>query len=246
MRIIKGVDSSETISDRENYLRTVECRHPRWLICRIGLMPATWHRYREDLDELVLRHPLIFPGFRKGSVNFDSFGPAYRAGEYYTDQWGSVWFNMRSGMEGQIVKHPLEDYGAFATYEPPDTLVYSERGGRGDWEQIQKHVEAARKAGHLTTGGGDRFFERLHFVRGYENLMMDFADAPPELGRLIQMVLDNNMKLVDKWLEIGVDVMSFGDDLGTQAATMMSPRHFNTCNPAMPGCSGRVEPPAPM
>jgi len=63
-------------------------------------------------------------------------------------------------------------------------------------------------------------------VRGYENLMMDFADEPPELGRLIQMVLDNNMKLVDKWLEIGVDVMGFGDDLGTQTATMMSPEHF--------------------
>ena len=217
---------SKAISDRENYLRTVEFRYPQWMLCRVGLMQATWHRYREALEELVLRHPIIFPGFKKGSVNFDSFGPAYREGEYYTDNWGCVWFNIRSGMEGQVVKRPLEDYSALGTYQPPDSLIYSERGGRGNWEQIQRNVEAARKEGQLTTGGGDRFFERLHFVRGYENLMMDFANDPPELHQLINMVLDNNMKLVNKWLEIGVDVMGSGDDLGTQTATMMSPQHF--------------------
>jgi len=44
------------------------------------------------LEDLVLRYPLIFPGFKRGSLNFDSFGPAYREGERYTDNWGCVWF----------------------------------------------------------------------------------------------------------------------------------------------------------
>ncbi|MDP7673760.1 MAG: uroporphyrinogen decarboxylase family protein [Dehalococcoidia bacterium] len=125
------------------------------------------------------------------------------------------------------MKHPLERYDALATYQPPNSLIYTERGLRGDWTRIRKNVETARKGGQLTTGGGDRFFERLHFLRGYENLMADFADNGPQLQQLISMVLDNNIILVNKWLEIGVDVMGFGDDLGTQTATMMSPRHFS-------------------
>lgn len=214
------------MTDRENYLRVVEFRNPEWIPCNVGLMHATWHRYREELEDLVLRHPLIFPGFKKDSVNFDAFGPAYREGEYYTDNWGCVWFNIRSGLEGQVVKRPLEDYNTLATYQPPDSLLYSERGPRGDWDAIRQHVEAARKDGRLTWGHGDRFFERLHFVRGYENLLMDFATAPPELQALINMILENNMRLVNKWLEIGVDIVGFGDDMGTQRATMMSPQHF--------------------
>ncbi len=83
---------NKTISERENYIRTVEFRRPQWIPCRIGLMSATWHYYREALEDLVLRYPLIFPGFKRGSLNFDSFGPAYREGERYTDNWGCVWF----------------------------------------------------------------------------------------------------------------------------------------------------------
>lgn len=217
---------SQTLSDRENFLRTVEFRRPQWIPCRVSIMHATWHLYREALEALLLRHPLIFPGFKPGSVNFDGFGPAYREGEYYTDNWGCVWFNIRSGMEGQVVKRPLADYSALAAYQVPDSLIYTERGRIGDWGDLQRSVETARNEGRLTGGGGDRFFERLHFVRGYENLMMDFADDPHELHRLTTMILDNNMKLINKWLEIGVDVMGFGDDLGTQSATMMSPQHF--------------------
>lgn len=161
---------TRTLSDRENYLRTVEFRRPQWIPCRVSLMPATWHRYRDALEALVVRHPLIFPEFKPGSVNFDNFGPAYREGEYYTDNWGCVWYNIRSGMEGQVVKRPLEDYSALAAYQPPDSLIYTERGRRGDWAHIQKSMETERTAGRLTVGGGDRFFERLHFLRGYENL----------------------------------------------------------------------------
>ncbi len=40
------------------------------------------------------------------------------------------------------------------------------------------------------------------------------------------MIIENNMKLVEKWLDMGVDIMGFGDDLGTQTALMMSPAAF--------------------
>ena len=83
----------------------------------------------------------------------------------------------------------------------------------------------------MTLGGpssvdDDRFFDRLQFLRGFENLMLDFATDPPELTRLIELVLENNMAFVSKWLEIGVDVMCFHSDIATQRGLMISPDTF--------------------
>ncbi|MGQ9697179.1 MAG: uroporphyrinogen decarboxylase family protein, partial [Armatimonadota bacterium] len=138
-----------------------------------------------------------------------------------------------SGLEGLPVGHPLADYRALETYVPPDPLLLAERGPRPDWAQVAVHVRKARAEGRLVVGSGDRFFERLHFLRGFEALMIDFAEGSPELSRLIQMVLDYNLTLVRKWLEFGPDVMSFGDDLGTQEAAMVSPSTF--CRYLKPG-----------
>jgi len=52
----------------QNYLRTVEFKYPEWIPCEIRLLPAVWHKYREKLEELVLRHPLVFRDCWRGRV----------------------------------------------------------------------------------------------------------------------------------------------------------------------------------
>jgi len=213
------------MTDRENYLRTIEFRNPEWIPCSVGLSLATWHKHREKLEELVFRHPLIFKDYKKGSVNFDEFPPCYREGEYYRDNWGCLWYNAQAGLEGQVVEHPLADWKALDRYKMPDPLLKSERGKR-DWKKIKKDIEERKKKGLLTIGDGERLFDRLYFLRGFENLMIDFATDAPQLPRLIEMLLDYEMKLVNKWLEIGVDGIGFHTDIGTQKGLMISPAKF--------------------
>ncbi|HIE44333.1 MAG TPA: hypothetical protein EYP78_06025, partial [Candidatus Omnitrophica bacterium] len=46
---------------------------------------------------------------------------------------------------------------------------------------------------------------------------------------LIEMVLDYNLKLIERWIEIGAEMMNFGDDLGLQRSLPISPadwRHY--------------------
>lgn len=70
-------------------------------------------------------------------------------------------------------------------------------------------------------------FQRLYYLRGFKNLMMDFVKEPPELQQLINMVLEQNIKLIEKWLQVGpLDVLCFGDDLGTQSRMPISPKTF--------------------
>jgi len=218
------------MTDRENYLRTIEFRDPEWIPCSVYFSRVTWHIYREKLEELVMRHPLIFKDYEKGSTNFDEFPPRYREGEYFRDNWGCLWYNIQGGLEGQVVEHPLADWKALDTYETPDPLeVYdssvTEPGNR-DWEKIKNQIEERKRKGLLTVGSGERLFDRLYFLRGFENLMIDFATDAPQLPRLIEMLLDYEMRLVNKWLEIGVDIVRFHTDIGTQNDLMISPTKF--------------------
>jgi len=214
------------ISERENWLRVVEFRHPEWIPVSADFTGLTWQRYREQLEEVVLRHPVLFPGFQKGSVDFDAItGPAYTAGEYYTDNWGCVWYNIQDGLEGQVKQYPLADWDALDTYKPPDPLTLAERGPR-DWAQIAKDTKATRERGEFTGGDGERLFDRLYFLRGWENLMLDFATDDAHLPKLIEMLTEHELTLVNKWLEIGVDVIYFHTDIGSQKALMISPEKF--------------------
>ena len=211
---------------RENWLRAVEFRHPQWIPTSVSFSPITWRTYRRQLEEIVLRHPLLFPDYREGSTDFDApFGPAYRQDEHYRDNWGCVWHNIQDGLEGQVVEHPLEDWDALDVYQPPDPLTTAERGPR-NWVQTAKGIAEQRQRAEPTFGSAERLFDRLYFLRGFENLMLDIASDDEHLPRLIDMLTQHELQLVDKWLQIGVDAINFHTDIGTQKALMIAPAKF--------------------
>lgn len=213
------------LNERENWLRAVQFQHPEWIPCSMSFPPAVWKVFRHDLERILLDHPKLFPEYREGSVDFDETPPVYRQGEYYRDNWGCVWRNIQDGIEGQVVEPPLADWGALTTYRPPDPSTKTERGER-DWDQIAREVEERKKKQLLTWGQGERLFDRLYFLRGFDNLMMDFATDDPRLPELIGMLTEYELDLVGRWLELDVDVVGFHTDIATQKSLMISPAKF--------------------
>jgi uroporphyrinogen decarboxylase len=208
------------ISERENFLRSVEFRYPEWIPISVNLPQAVWGRYREELENMVICHPIIFGEYKRGSRDFGNYGPVQEGKRYYKDEWGCTWLQLNEGLEGQVVGHPLADWKALDTFELPDPLINT------DWDGVKQQVEKCRQQGILTIGGIDRFFDRLQFLRGFENLMIDLVTDPPELPILIELLLEYNMKLIHKWLEMSVDIMHIHSDIGTQKGLMMSPKAF--------------------
>lgn len=226
------------MNERENYLRAITFGCPERTPAVIGFAPATWKKYREGLEELVLRYPALFPGCAKGGTDFDHAGrqasqlepdgPTFRnAGEYYRDSWGCLWHCGHDGLGGQPVEHPLADWTALKAFRPPDILRKTRWGAdRQDWDDLKRYIEDRKKKGELAHARIPCFFDRLHYLRGFENLLCDFVTNPPELATLIEMVLDTNMKIVSKLLELGLDVVDHHGDIGTQRSLMMSPAAF--------------------
>lgn len=237
------------MTQRENYLEVVEFRGPRWMPCIIYPQPAAWQQYRDDLLAIAQRHPTTIitkeqrdglkprtGGVELGSIDYDDTGAeyrkvygSYRAGDEYTDNWGCVWRNISAGIHGQAVGHPLAQGKALDNYQPPDPLTQTAYGPRDSWEHAAKVIRQAKQLHEVAIAPAypdDSLFERLQYLRGFEDLMVDLLSSPPQLSRLIDMVVDYNVTLASKWTEIGADVVLFGDDLGTQTAAMMSPQTF--------------------
>jgi len=195
----------------------------------VGIFPTTWSKYRDKLEDLLARHPRLFPTFKKGSVDFNNFGSRLK-GREVLDDFGCLWrFNI-SGLQGQVVKHPLKDWSDFAHYSLPDPEkgIVQEGGGLDPWDAIEERIENARKMDDVIVGSMPHgfFFQRLYYLRGFENLMMDFVRNTSQLEKLIEMLTEYNLALVERFIRLRVDMVSFGDDLGLQDRMPISPKTF--------------------
>lgn len=55
------------LSDRDNYLRNASLTGHEWIPMSVGLSQASWYECGRALEEAVLRHPTIRPGYEAGS-----------------------------------------------------------------------------------------------------------------------------------------------------------------------------------
>lgn len=211
-----------------NLLKAIYFNFPEWTPCEVNLMPATWMKYREDLEDLVLSHPRIFPDFKKGSRDYDEISSLmYEIGEH-KDNWGCVWGNIERGMTGIPITHPLEDWAALEDFISPDPLVDDLFGPR-DWNKVRQSIAEAKKNGNLASCKPlphGFLYLTLTYLRGFENAMLDIALNEPHLLELISIIDTYNNGVVDQYIQLGMEYPKFGEDLGMQTALLMSPKSW--------------------
>ena len=76
---------------------------------------------------------------------------------------------------------------------------------------------------------GCNLFEWGTFLRRIDNFLMDLLSEPVEVERLLDALLENHMRTLEKACEyVGdvVDIIRFGDDLGMDSGPFMSPEIY--------------------
>jgi len=222
------MDFTETIT--ENTLRAIRFERPEYIPMIFWINPACWHHYPQDtLFELMAEHPLLFPDFNGGNKTLPELVAWERAGTAYTDAWGCVWETTDDGITGSVTQHPLKDWDAFQDFAPPDP---SQTNGMTtiDWSTIKTKILDARATGKPGAGSLEHgyAFLRLSYLRGYENLLFDMADGDKRLRQLIEMVESFSVEIVHHYIDSGVAMMRYPEDLGMQVGPMLSPEHFKT------------------
>lgn len=214
--------------DRQAWLDNVEFRGCRAVPCKVHLSPGARREHGRTLADIAAEYPDIQS--QQWSDTWDELGERHTAGRRFADSWGCLWENVHDGIVGQPTRFPLADWSALQDFEPPSP-AFQTHMGEVDWQEERRLIESGRAEGVLIPGSVDHgfFFQRLYYLRGFNNLMVDIATGDPRLDDLCEMVLEFNRGIVQRYLDIGVDVMVFGDDLGMQDRLPISPRHWRRC-----------------
>jgi uroporphyrinogen decarboxylase len=192
----------------EDRLKALLFETPGQIPVSISILPAAWIRHRQAMDEIAARHPALF-GNRQGKErDYDAVSGTYVAGEH-VDVWGCVWSNIHHGMEAIVTHHPVSTRASVRKLEMPKEDVGFPHGF---------------------------MYLRLGDLRGFQELMLDFAEESPELKILIDTVLAYNLRQAQirlDQLEDTPQIVYFGDDLGMQTGLPISPakwrKHLKPC-----------------
>jgi uroporphyrinogen decarboxylase len=148
----------------------------------------------------------------------------YQAGETYTDEWGVAWRAQPYttpygvGHYTEMMGHPLADDNAIASYTAPDP------------NRPELYAEAARviadfKDEYWIVGVTvTTIFETAWALRGYERLLMDFVDKPDLAEHILKIPYQYHLTAAKRLVEMGVDMIWTGDDVGMQTGMLMSPK----------------------
>lgn len=145
--------------------------------------------------------------------------PSRPAGSEWIDVWGCKWYYPIESHDGQCIDHPINTWTKLKDYVPPDPEKFT------DWKKAEEDIKNTKLAGRIAHGGTDHgfIFLRLTYLRGFNNLMIDIADEHPKLDELINIIEEYWFQVVKRWVDIGVDIIGFGDDLGLQNTLPISP-----------------------
>ena len=141
----------------------------------------------------------------------------------YTDEWGIGWTvhpyetPFGTGHYTEIASHPLADETSISGYQAPDphrTELYA-----ASEQTIRDFKDEYWIIGVTVT----TIFETAWALRGLEQMMLDLVTDPDLANHLLDIPYNYHLTAAKKLVEMGVDMIWTGDDVGSQHQMMISP-----------------------
>ncbi len=152
----------------------------------------------------------------------------YQQSGPYTDEWGVGWrpcvyqTKFGPGVYTEMASRPLADATKIDAYQPPDPNrpeLYAEAQ-----RLLARHGAEYYIVGVTVT----TIFETAWALRGLSQLMMDFVADPDLAHRILEIPYRYHLTAAKRLVEMGVDMIWTGDDVGSQHGMMISPSHWRT------------------
>jgi hypothetical protein len=235
-------------SSLECVYRAIHFQYPERVPIMHSILPSAWYRYGEDLFQIINRY---FPPVKEtdermaylvstaSRYDYDPRLAHYAFEDDFVfiqprhfmegsphgdgrrrDEWGCIWHKAEPGISGVVIESPLSDWQRVNNYRWPDGAAY----WRWDPMEIGQTIQAARQQGKAILGYVGNLFEKMQWLRGYENFMVDLVDHPERVGLLAEKITEFNLQTIKNWQEYDVDILFLEDDWGTQSGLMVNPR----------------------
>ena len=137
------------------------------------------------------------------------------------DEWGCRWERPDPATVknmGQVKGHPLQNLDAMKDYVPPDADEPTR------WRSMEEQLKGAGDK-YVVIGCGFTFFERMHYLHGFAELLADFHLEAEKVHELAEMVLEFPIGIarqVGRRFRGRIHGFAMTDDWGTQQQSTIS------------------------
>ena len=212
--------STAAQTPREIVTRCLTFETPRRMPRDLWVLPWASSRYPAELAEINRRWPSDLarpPDVYRPSPRVR--GDWYAVGTY-VDDWGCTFTNIHEGVIGEVKDPVIADIADWRTCRPP-------------YETLPADPAAARDTVNRFCAQSDKFviasccprpWERLQFLRGSANAMMDVMAPEEGAADLLKVIQDFHMTELEFWVTTDVDAVMFMDDWGSQRQLLIPPR----------------------
>lgn len=226
------------MNKRDNMLKALRRQDPEYVphaltFCSSQIDELTRRTGSSDPFEyfdLAYRYIELNPTVLKGQYDkyFDNLDELA-----YIDEWGVGWKHSTiahlSGMS-----HPMKHMTSLKEIEqfPLPDLLEDYR-----WEGFKAKVDAVKAQGLCAVYFAVQVFEPTWYLRGMEELLIDMYDDDEKAIACLERVTKIQEALCGKLAEAGIDIIVYGDDVGTQNSLLMSKDIWvKYCMPTMQRC----------
>jgi uroporphyrinogen decarboxylase len=185
---------------KENALRIIHFDHPERVV---NWLPIHY----------VCYHGCNHRGFDGGEAHD---GPV---GSKWFDIWGTRWHKIHGGVMGLPKGYPLAHVNSLKSYEwpnPDDERICG---------KIYRMAESfAHDTKFLTGHHRDTLWEKSYMLVGMENIMIYLLTEPGFAKEVFHRIMDFQLGIAQHYVNVGVEHVLLGDDLGTQRGPLVGPR----------------------
>lgn len=212
------------MTDRENLLRALRRDGPERVPFCFSLCPSLERKFREATGAkdymahfgMPLRYVDILP-----SDHPADYAPYYRSlpPGAVVDEWGVA--SVPSGNEHFVrMLHPMAGFTSpeqVRAFPMPDVLADYR------WKGFAERVARVQALGLAAVYSAIQIFEPAWGLRGLENLLADMLCDGEMAAACLERMAEVKAGMSALAAAGGVDVIVFGDDVGTQKSMMMNP-----------------------
>lgn len=216
---------------RERVIKALEFDYPDRAPRDLWWLPAVTVTQKEELENILKKFPMdigtpkFTPGVSHGEKGLPFIPRTRSSGSSrtallrkgkYVDEWGSIWQVGEDGLIGEVKEPALDDLEKVDHFLPP-------------WEYLEStdlsevNPSCAEDDKFMLSDICARPFERMQFLLGTEQFLLELAYGRKELFALREMVHEYNLSHIRRWLETDVDAILMMDDWGAQDRLLISP-----------------------
>ena len=222
-RVLKAINHQQP--DRPPVFVTLTPQIARKLSRHVGIP------YELPLDSLLstrISHVELLTNLGNDCVGIAACSPANSPTQILKDgtiknEWGMKFKNV--GLYNEFSEFPLSHA---QTVEDIESYPFPDPFAKGRYDEAEATIAKYGRDYAIVADLETSIFETAWYLTGLEKLLVEMVQGEAYVSALFDKIMDINVEIGKKLIEMGADIIWAGDDFGSQQGMMLSPQSWRS------------------